>query len=104
MLRQPRFLVLACFLVAITSNFIQAAQISVTQTTVSERVLSGAPNAQQTDDLAFIVPDDDSDDTPVLILAQTTIENIQSAFLSLRLNVSTAVRATPVERHIVLRF
>lgn len=102
MLRRPRFFILACFLVAITSNFIQVAQVSVSKADPSERsLLSETPDAQQ-DDSAFIVPgEDDSDETPVLLVAQTTIENIQSTLLSLRLNASTAVSSA--ERHMVLR-
>lgn len=103
MLRQPRFFILACFLVALTSNFIQVAQISINQSAALERLLSGVPNGDQTNDSAFIVPDDDSDDTPTLTLAQTTVENVQSTFLNFRLNVSTAVMTPPAERHTVLR-
>ena len=90
MLRRPRFFVLALFFVAIASNFIQAAQISVSQTARSAYLLTRAPNAEQTDDSAFIMPDDDSDDTPIPILAQNSIDNIQSAVLSLRLDLPMA--------------
>ena len=103
MLRQPRFLILICFLVAITINFIQATYISVSQAALSERLVSGAPDNDQTTDSAFIVSDDDSDDTPTLILVQIPVENIQSAFLNSHLNVSTAVTASRAERHTVLR-
>ena len=98
MLRQPRFFILACFLVAIASNFIQATRISVNQATSAERLLSGGTTSER--DSAFIVSDDDnSGDTPVLVLTQTTIENIPSAFLSFRLNLSTAITAAQAERN-----
>ena len=103
MIRQPRFFILAFFFVSITSNFIQAAQISLSHTATAESLLSRASDAKETDDSTFIVPEDDSDDTPCLILAQSTIQNIQSAFLILRLNVSAAVMTVPAERHTVLR-
>src|SRR5262245_35381981 len=103
MLRQQRFFILVCFLVAITSNCIQATYISVSEAALSERLVSGAPDGKQTTDSAFIVPDDDSDDTPTLILVQIPVENIQAAFLNSHWNVSTAVTASAAERHTVLR-
>ncbi len=103
MLRQSRFFILALFLVAVTSNFIQATHISVSRTPLPAQLLTITPNTGQTDDLAFIVSDDDTDDTPTLILSQTTIENVKSTFLSLRLNVS-AWKMTPLdERPTVLK-
>ena len=102
MLRQPRFFILACFLLAIASNFIQATYISVSQAT-SEHLLSTAPDGEQSTDSVFIVPDDDSDDTPTLILVQTPLEDIQSSFLNSHLNVSPAVTDARTERHTVLR-
>jgi len=103
MLRQQRFFILVCFLVAITSNCIQATYISVSQAPSCECMVSGAPNAEQTTDSAFIISDDDSDDILPPILAQTPVEKIQSAFLNSHLNASTAVTAAWAERHTVLR-
>ena len=101
MLRQPRFFILVCFLVAITSNCIQATYISASQAASCKCLVSGAPNAEQTTDSAFIVPDDDLGDTPTLVLAQSVLENIQSAFS--HLNMSTAVTESLAKRHTVLR-
>jgi hypothetical protein len=103
MLGQPRFFILACFLVVITSNCIQATYISVSQAFLSGRLVSGPPNSDQTADSAFIVPDDDSDDTPTLILVQTPLEEIQFVFSSTHFTMSTAITASPAERHTVLR-
>ncbi len=104
MLRQPRFLILAFFLFAITSNFIQAARISVNQTASTRRLLSRVADAGQTDSSVFVVPEDDSDSPPTLILVHTTIENILSFVLSLSLNLSAAITAALAERnHTVLR-
>ncbi len=102
MLRQPRFFILACFLLAITNNFIHAPRISIGQKAPSERLLSRA--AEQPDDFVFVVPEDDSDGPPILILVRTTVENIQSFVLSFRLNLSAVITAARAERnHTVLR-
>jgi hypothetical protein len=104
MLRRLRFFLFAFFLVAIAGNFIKAAQISVNKADPSERSLQRGTLDTEPDDSAFIVPDDEgSDDAPVLVLTQATIENIQSAFLSARLTISTAITAARSERnHTVL--
>ena len=102
MLRQRRFCILVCFLVAITSNCIQASYISVSQAANSECLVNGAPDGEQTADSAFIVSDDDPDDILTKILAQTPLENIL-AFSNLHLNMSTALTTARAERHTVLR-
>ncbi len=103
MFRWRRFFIFACFLVAIASNSIQATHISASRVARSERLLRRVPNGEQTDASAFVIPEDDPDGTPTVIVARTAIANIQSAILNLRLKVSTAVAATPAERHTVLR-
>src|SRR5690349_23930327 len=103
MLRQPRVFILACFLVAITTNCIQTTYISVNQAPLSERLVSGAPENEQTTDSAFIVSDDDSDDTPAQIFVQTPVEDIQSGFLGSPLNMSRVVTTAQTKRHTVLR-
>ena len=103
MLRRPRFLILVCFLVAITSNCIQATRVSISEAASAECLVSAAPDNEQTVDSTFILSDDDSDDTPTLILVQTPLEDIQSAFLNSHLNVSTSLTTARAERHTVLR-
>ena len=58
MLRQARFFILVCLLIAITINCIQATYISFSQAASSECVVSEAPNGEQAMDSAFIVSDD----------------------------------------------
>jgi hypothetical protein len=102
-MRRRVYLILI-FLIALASNCVQASRIDFDPIPSSLSILTGAAN-DQADEFQFVIitNDDDSDDTPTPIHAQTTIENIQSIFLSMRLNVSTAVTATLVERSTVLR-
>ena len=68
---------------------------------LSSACLAGG-GTEQTDDW-FIVPEDNSDDNHTLVLAQTTILEIQFAIFSLHLHVSAAVMSASAERNTVLR-
>ena len=102
-MRRRVFLILI-FLIAVASNCVQGSHIGVDPILSPLSILAGAAYAQA-DEFQFVIITnyDDSDDTPTPIHAQTTIENIQSISLSLRLNVSIAVTAAPAERSTVLR-
>jgi hypothetical protein len=101
MSRHLRLQILLCFLVAIASNCIQAAQISFNQSL--SVVLFGEPAtpAQNDDSVFLIADDDDSDQTPNLILTQTGIDGIQPLLFSLS-HSEAAVTAVQAERHTVL--
>jgi hypothetical protein len=102
MSRPVRKQILFCFLVAIASNCIQAAQISFNQS--PSVVLFGEPALPvQNDDSVFLITDDDdSDQTPNLILTQTEIDDIEPFPFSLS-HPGAFVTAVQAKRHTVLR-
>jgi hypothetical protein len=103
MSRLLRLPILLCFLTAITSNLIQATQISLDPMASLVTLLDDTPDAAQNDDSVFLVTDDDdSDDADRLIHAETEIDALQPFRFSPRYP-AVAVTAVPIKSRTVLR-
>jgi len=102
MSRCVRLPILLCFLAAITSNFIQATQISFDSVASLVTLLGAPPEAVQKDDSAFLVTDDDSDDADHLMLTETEVDAIQP-FRFLPCYPEVVVTAVPIKTHTILR-
>ena len=97
-----RLPILLCFLIAIASSCIQATQISLDRMISLADFIGQTSSKAQNDDSVFVITDDDSNDTPPLILLQTEIDGIQPFPFSFPYP-GAVVMAVEAKRHTVLR-
>jgi hypothetical protein len=98
----PRFdfLTFLVFLIAVTGNCVQATQITLDPIGSSVTVLS--TSRPSTDNSEFLFTNDETDDTPNLILVQNTFSSIDALLISVTFPIEV-VPADQVERSRILR-
>jgi hypothetical protein len=100
MARVVDLIILVIILFAITSNCVQAAQVTLDPTGFSVSVISAS--SALADDSEVLLADDESDDTPNLILLQNSFSPIEATGISVAFPI-LLVAAVQVERSTILR-